>query len=416
MLQVRYERDLQKNYLIIEGIEKTSHNYQNIMIQENSINGLLPFTIRRIDEEIFYYYDISGKQCVQNLFQRKAISYEELRTILLELHQLIEEVKSYLIDSSHIILDPNYLYCDYECKKLFCVYQIDYDMEQKVALEGLAEYLVEHVDSENEEAVDMAYDFYQSVRKENFSFPYFLELLQNRNKEHMNHEIVNQSTNPIEQIIDTEVEVPMQIEKNQVKKIFLLKLAIVVFAVLMVGMYVHIACPDYTAEAIGLYGMAAFILAGGMTYYYLGARTLKNKKEEEKETPFCNASVLEDIPINNRMEQDPLDSGETVCLQVAPKEQRILRGEVKNAHVVYPIVKLPCMIGKSQELVDFPVDDPSISRIHAEIIEGDDGLYLRDLNSTNGTFKNGIILETNELVKLCIRDEIQIGEIYLEYR
>ncbi len=200
------------------------------------------------------------------------------------------------------------------------------------------------------------------------------------------------------------------------RKIFLLQLGIVVFIILAAGIYVHVALPDYLNEAIALYGVAAFTLTAGMTYYYLGARKTESAIAEEEQISVPIIAPQAETPVRNIVEQDPLDSGETICLKVAPKEQRLLRGKVKNRDIIFPIEHLPCTLGKSKELVDFSIEDPSISRIHAEIIEKEDGLYLRDLNSTNGTFKNGVILETNELVKLCIRDEIQLGEIYLEYR
>src|SRR5271166_1330390 len=38
------------------------------------------------------------------------------------------------------------------------------------------------------------------------------------------------------------------------------------------------------------------------------------------------------------------------------------------------------------------VDDPAVSRIHAELELRDDGLWVRDLGSRNGTFIEGILV------------------------
>src|SRR5437773_7999152 len=43
---------------------------------------------------------------------------------------------------------------------------------------------------------------------------------------------------------------------------------------------------------------------------------------------------------------------------------------------------------------DIPVIDPTISRRHAEVQAGDDGVQVRDLGSSNGTFVNGTRVET----------------------
>lgn len=54
----------------------------------------------------------------------------------------------------------------------------------------------------------------------------------------------------------------------------------------------------------------------------------------------------------------------------------------------FPIAKPAVVIGrlKSNEIV---LDSSSVSRVHATIIQGQDGFVLKDLESTNGTFLNG---------------------------
>ena len=60
------------------------------------------------------------------------------------------------------------------------------------------------------------------------------------------------------------------------------------------------------------------------------------------------------------------------------------------------------------------LDDPSISRVHCSIaLRGDGQLVISDLDSANGTFVNGQIVNTAEAQKLEFGDDLQIGDVAL---
>ena len=66
--------------------------------------------------------------------------------------------------------------------------------------------------------------------------------------------------------------------------------------------------------------------------------------------------------------------------------------------------------------MDLVLEDLSVSRMHARIIKQGADVYLEDLNSTNGTFKNGLRLEPYERRKLETGDEIKCGNVTLIFR
>ena len=71
---------------------------------------------------------------------------------------------------------------------------------------------------------------------------------------------------------------------------------------------------------------------------------------------------------------------------------------------------------KSKQDADLVVEDASVSRVHALIMKEDDGYYLEDLNSLNGTYLNGSQLEIKEKVRLSSKDEIHIGKSCLVFQ
>jgi EAL domain-containing protein (putative c-di-GMP-specific phosphodiesterase class I) len=52
------------------------------------------------------------------------------------------------------------------------------------------------------------------------------------------------------------------------------------------------------------------------------------------------------------------------------------------------IVRVPFKIGRGPD-ADFRIPSPNVSKMHAELIIGGDNVFVRDLNSSNGTYVNG---------------------------
>jgi pSer/pThr/pTyr-binding forkhead associated (FHA) protein len=62
---------------------------------------------------------------------------------------------------------------------------------------------------------------------------------------------------------------------------------------------------------------------------------------------------------------------------------------------------------------DLRIDDPRVSRLHARIEMRDDGVYLEDLGSRNGTLVNGVPSAGG---RLTAGDDIRIGAASLIFR
>lgn len=54
-----------------------------------------------------------------------------------------------------------------------------------------------------------------------------------------------------------------------------------------------------------------------------------------------------------------------------------------------------------------------VSRQHARILSGTEGIFIEDLNSTKGTLLNGTQLESDRSYTLQDGDEIRVGDLYL---
>lgn len=60
--------------------------------------------------------------------------------------------------------------------------------------------------------------------------------------------------------------------------------------------------------------------------------------------------------------------------------------------------------------------DAGVSRRHAVIFAAENGLFLRDIGSTNGTYLNGYTLKPNQSYQLRDGDQIDVGQIRLQLK
>ena len=138
--------------------------------------------------------------------------------------------------------------------------------------------------------------------------------------------------------------------------------------------------------------------------------------EDDEKIDYDNygKTTYGEMDSSNSMNEN--DMYETVLLQEnCYVEQRILVGKIKGKKRQIDLSTFPFIIGKNKDQADFVIDDSSISRIHARFTLRDGIVYLTDLNSTNGSMKNGIKLQPNELVEVEAEDEIKFGRVTFTY-
>ena len=106
---------------------------------------------------------------------------------------------------------------------------------------------------------------------------------------------------------------------------------------------------------------------------------------------------------------------ETVCLGDGIVEERMLCGRINGREVNISLNKLPMTIGKLASLSDFVINDTAVSKMHARFEERDGRVCVCDLNSTNGTVRNGMLLGINQSVALEPGDRLRFGRTCFTY-
>ena len=116
-------------------------------------------------------------------------------------------------------------------------------------------------------------------------------------------------------------------------------------------------------------------------------------------------------------ESQETDYGRTVYIEERPGSTALIhRLYSSQGKILASLGQEILTIGKKKEEVDLVLEDLSVSRMHARIIKQGTEVYLEDLNSTNGTFKNGLRLEPYERRELETEDEIKCGNVTIIFR
>lgn len=112
---------------------------------------------------------------------------------------------------------------------------------------------------------------------------------------------------------------------------------------------------------------------------------------------------------------DQSGRNETVYLGEGIVEERMLCGRMNGKEVNVSLNKLPVTVGKLASVSDFVINDTAVSKMHARFEEHDGRVYIRDLNSTNGTVRNGELLAVNQSVALEPGDRLRFGRTSFIY-
>ena len=167
-MEVSYKRNRGFSYLILtEDPQTAGQHYQKAIFLENTIPGLLPCKIQRLNGEESFCYDITGCQSLKNLFEKEKLSRKDLEDILQSWLNLWEILGEYLLDTDFLLLDPAYLYRETQTGNYRFVW-FPYRLREKGStFQTLTEYFLPRIDHKDKGAVALGYGVYKEAAGEN---------------------------------------------------------------------------------------------------------------------------------------------------------------------------------------------------------------------------------------------------------
>lgn len=165
----RYYKDAMHNYMILESAQ-SPENYQYRMLAANHVEGLLPCSLRFIDGECLLYYEITSRQSVACLFERRGMEGREAMALLRALTGIYTRLGEYLLDRDNLLLRPEYIFYDFARGEFCFTYSPEPIMEENGVTPAaqLLEFMSEKTDSGDREVLGLLYSLCAKAENPNF--------------------------------------------------------------------------------------------------------------------------------------------------------------------------------------------------------------------------------------------------------
>ena len=520
-VKVEYKRDLKHNYMVIRKPEENFiESYCIRMLEEPISDAILLLQQHSIDNQILFYYEITGKQSMIHLFEKKLLSHEQLKLLMECILAALELAYEHLLPEDDFILAPEYIYLDIITNTPSLCFLSGYRKDSRKQMSCLLEYLMNKVDYGDKEAVALVYQLYAVSREEDFTLARFSGILRkqntegnipknirtrgeaaalndiqsgNRSEDNGRQQAAYLRTNEefqIKRIKEKEkpseyghMDIPVVMERLEEERevfrypvtAYLLTGACFItgILILVLGFTSGILYNTYGerieyGKLLGLILILLCVETYLMRIIWNGNNKLAKiitareyidpRQEEMEELPQTDTKYRENMDtvpsafefarltgrehsilhsMLHREEPDELYSGRVISEE---KKEGVDEEEYNPTCILndrdhslaldttiqlksldeelcpsVPITEFPFLIGKLRKNVDYCLKKSVVSRYHAKITKEESKYYITDLNSTNGTYVNGAVLNSYEKWELKHGDKVAMANLTFEF-
>lgn len=447
-MRAEYKRDVNHNYLILRAEDTiNTASYPVRMLTGNIIPSVLKCRLQGLDGQELFYYDITSRQSVASFYEQKKFSGEDLEMLFGGFVRVAEDMAEYLLNPEQLLLIPEYMYLDVSRKEVkFCCLP-GYNRPIQEQFREFTEYCLPKLAHEDAKAVRLGYGVYRKTLETGFHLESIKKILyqdqmeEDAEKEENYETEIKQTEEPVEMetvFQELSQEIPEPEDKKSKKKfreksewkwiIFCGIGVLILLGILIADLLGYL--PGISAE----YVMALMILLTGIGAGTTWASEKKRKKQEasaqwrekvkkeleKQETVQTEPETEKEAPASEEKEYKkytgPLnipddDYGETVVLSAGVQSgpSSLVSREPGELPAIYLEQDL-VVVGKMETAADVVLPVATVSRVHARIRKKEDGYYLADLNSRNGTSVNGRMLKPDEEYLLQDEDQVDFAQ------
>ena len=174
-MEVQYRRKLDQTCLVFGG-ECPPDPYAVRVLEENRIPGILEMRMISVDQKDEFHFVVTGCQPLARLWEKKQIDISEIYLVLNAIYRIAKTLEDYLIDASHIMLKPEYIFVRRDISDIYVCCHPGYDGDFYAQIRELAQYFLNKIDHSDREGTRRAYEIYRITGEDFFSFEELLDM------------------------------------------------------------------------------------------------------------------------------------------------------------------------------------------------------------------------------------------------
>ena len=436
-----YVQDGGRNYLKSEPVGEV--DYIVGMFAHNDIPAFVPVSFKSLNLENYFCYNMNGLIPINQSFEMNKLTADRIEAFLRSIIKAAKSMEEFLLPFDRLITDEAYIYESLGKKDEFhWIYGIE---SGNATFTRLFERLLDRVDYKDDSAVKMIYSLYQAAKEsegmQGVSTGGSLQRVREKAEEILSAPHMSLDMRARELI-------RAENERNSIKG--------------LKGIETGTGDKACSKEIEGADSMARRYRAEAESKKARSQRVdiedapkakislFKQRQNEEKSNKtmfvksklkkvwdYLNADIgskpeklvdvqavgENEISYNVReVKQPKIESSDnvgeaTTLLTGAMISNGIycLKPEDTNEDNIL-LTEFPFFIGKSGDKTHHTIEDSTVSRFHARIDREEEELWLTDLNSTNGTFLNGIRLMPFGRMRVNKGDSIVISRKRYEFK
>lgn len=166
---------MEQQWLLMESGEVLG-GYEEQMLLHNHMEGLLPVEIMVRAGKKQYRYKVTGCRNLAEIMTGKKVTGEMMRALFSEMFSVVMSGKRYLLQEDNYFITPESIFFRESDRKLFLCYVPGYQKPLLGQMQGLSEWILEHLDVQDSQAVYQGYAMHVLCREGKTSFQELLNL------------------------------------------------------------------------------------------------------------------------------------------------------------------------------------------------------------------------------------------------